>query len=81
MRSAPTLKLCKVAYPILSAVTMGIDIGKNSFHVVGLARESNQTCPESITVMRCIAIIRPYAQSQGNFNDAADLRTGIKLAV
>jgi hypothetical protein len=39
MRSAPTLKLCRVAYPILSVVTMGIDIGKNSFHVVGLARK------------------------------------------
>jgi hypothetical protein len=31
--------------------------------------------------MRGIVIIRPYAQSQGNFNDAADLRTALKLAM
>jgi hypothetical protein len=31
--------------------------------------------------MRCIPIIRPYAQSQGNFNDAADLRTATTLAM
>ena len=31
--------------------------------------------------MRRIVIIRPYAQSQGNFNDAADLRTAFKLAM
>jgi hypothetical protein len=35
--------------------------------------KSNQTC--AIKFMRCIAIIRPYAQSQGKFNDAADLGT------
>ena len=31
--------------------------------------------------MRGIVIIRPYAQSQGNFNDAADLHTAFKLAM
>ena len=31
--------------------------------------------------MRGIVIIRPYAQSQGNFSDAADLRTAFKLAM
>jgi len=70
----------QVAYPILSVVTMGIDIGKNSVHVVVLAhRKSNQTCQSRL--MRGIVIIRPYAQSQGNFSDAADLRTAFKLAM
>jgi hypothetical protein len=31
--------------------------------------------------MRGIVIIRPYAQSQGNFNDAADLHTAFKLVM
>jgi hypothetical protein len=54
----------QVAYPILSVVAMGIDIGKNSFHVVGLAPSQNRIRRARVK-MRGIVIIRAYAQSQG----------------
>jgi len=43
---------------------MGIDIGKNSFHVVGLAPSQNRIRRARVK-MRGIVIIRAYAQSQG----------------